>query len=58
MFTAIKSPSEFKLEDLLSRMQKKQAQFQEKINRKKRAEREWFDNKYQMGEKNGNGGTK
>ena len=58
IFTTIKSPSEFKLEDLLSRMQKKQTEFQEKINRKKRAEREWFDNKYQMGEKNGNGGTK
>jgi ethanolamine-phosphate cytidylyltransferase len=55
IFTTISSPSDFKLENILSRIQKKQAELQRKIDRKKRAEREWFDNKYQNGEKVGNG---
>ena len=55
IFTTIPSPSDFKLENILSRIQKKQAELQRKIDRKKRAEREWFDNKYQNGEKVGNG---
>ena len=57
LFTIIPSPSDFKLDNILSRIQKKQAELQRKIDRKKRAEREWFDNKYQNGEKvkNGNG---
>lgn len=55
IFTTINSPSDFKLNIILSRIQKKQAQFQSKIDRKKKAEREWFDNKYQKGEKSRNG---
>ncbi len=57
IFTVVPSPSDFKLDNILSRIQKKQAELQRKIDRKKRAEREWFDNKYQNGEKvnNGNG---
>jgi len=45
----IKSPSDFKLQNIIERIQTKQAEFQSKIERKKRAEREWFDNKYQNG---------
>ncbi len=55
MFTTIKSPSEFMLSNILSRIQKKQAIFQAKIDKKKRAEREWFDNKHYS---NGNGEKK
>jgi len=58
IFTTIQSPSEFKLHNILSRIQKKQAEFQKKIERKKRAEREWFDNKYQNGDKNASNGEK
>lgn len=58
IFTSIKSPSEFKLRNIVSRIQKKQAEFQSKIDRKKRAEKEWFDNKYQNGDKIGNGNEK
>lgn len=59
MLTAIKSPSSFKLGDILSRIQLKQTEFQNKIDRKKKAEREWFDNKYQNGDKvRGNGAGK
>lgn len=55
IFTIIPSPSEFKLDNILSRIQKKQAELQRKIDRKKQAEREWFNNKYQNGEKIGTG---
>jgi len=58
IFTSIKSPSEFKLRNIVSRIQKKQAEFQSKIDRKKRAEKEWFDNKYQNGDKTNNGNEK
>ena len=53
--TAIESPSEFKLNNILSRISKKQAELQSKIDRKQKAEREWFDNKYQNGQKSSNG---
>jgi len=55
MLTAIKSPIDFKLVNILSRIQKKQAELQSKIERKKKAEREWFNNKYDQngGGKNG-----
>jgi ethanolamine-phosphate cytidylyltransferase len=55
IFTTIKSPSDFKLENIVSRIQKKHVELQRKIDRKKKAEREWFEKKYQNGEKNGNG---
>jgi hypothetical protein len=51
IFTIIPSPSEFRLDNILSRIQKKQTELQRKIDRKKRAEREWFDSKYQNGTK-------
>lgn len=51
MLSLIESPSDFKLDTILSRIQAKQEVFQKKIDRKKKAEREWFDNKYQSGEK-------
>jgi hypothetical protein len=47
ILTQIPSPSHFKLMDITSRIQAKQQEFQAKIERKKKAEREWFDNKYQ-----------
>jgi ethanolamine-phosphate cytidylyltransferase len=53
ILTAIKSPLDFKLVNILSRIQKKQAELQSKIERKKKAEREWFNNKY---DQNGDGG--
>jgi hypothetical protein len=43
----IPSPSNFKLMDILNRIQAKQQEFQKKIEKKKQAEREWFDKKYQ-----------
>jgi hypothetical protein len=33
--------------DILNRIQAKQQEFQKKIEKKKQAEREWFDKKYQ-----------
>ena len=54
ILTQIPSPSEFKLMDIINRIQAKQQEFQAKIERKKKAEREWFDNKYQPGNGNGN----
>mmetsp|Transcript_27433 Transcript_27433/g.58956 ORF Transcript_27433/g.58956 Transcript_27433/m.58956 type:complete len:560 (+) Transcript_27433:50-1729(+) len=57
IFTTIQSPSKFKLQNIVSRMQKKQVEFQRKIDRKKAAEREWFDNKYQNGSNKNNNGT-
>jgi hypothetical protein len=56
ILTQIPSPSKFKLMDIISRIQAKQQEFQAKIERKKKAEREWFDNKYQSA--NGNGSKK
>jgi len=54
MFTTIQSPNDFKLDNILSRIQKKQDHFKAKIDKKKKAEREWFDNKhYQNGGTNG-----
>lgn len=53
IFTIIKSPIDFKLVNILSRIQKKQAELQSKIERKKKAEREWFNNKFHQ---NGGGG--
>lgn len=50
--TAIKSPIDFKLVNFMSRVQKKQVELQSKIERKKKAEREWFNNKYDQ-----NGGS-
>lgn len=47
ILTQIPSPSNFKLMDIINRIQKKQQEFQQKIERKKKAEREWFENKYQ-----------
>jgi hypothetical protein len=43
--------------DIIHRIQKKQEEFQKKIERKKKAEREWFENKYQPTNNgcNGNG---
>jgi hypothetical protein len=56
IFRTVNSPSDFKLENIVSRIQKKHAELQRKIDRKKKAEREWFENKYQNGDKNsGNG---
>ena len=54
----IPSPSEFKLTDITKRIQAKQEEFQAKIERKKKAEREWFDNKYQPVNGNGSNGAK
>lgn len=54
IFETVKSPSEFTLQNILSRIQEKQAVFQAKILRKKQAEREWFDNKYQNGDEKKN----
>lgn len=57
IFRTVNSPSDFKLENIVSRIQNKHAELQRKVDRKKKAEREWFDNKYQNGDKNsGNGG--
>lgn len=54
IFSTMQSPSEFKLGNILSRIQLKQTEFQSKIDRKKKAERERFDNKWHKnGEKNG-----
>jgi ethanolamine-phosphate cytidylyltransferase len=55
ILTVIKSPIDFKLVNILSRIQKKQAELQSKIERKKKAEREWFNSKYDQngGGKNG-----
>ena len=53
LYTTIQSPSEFKLEHIVGRIQKKHVELQAKIDRKKKAEREWFENKYQS---NNNGG--
>ena len=55
LLTAIKSPIDFKLVNILSRIQRKQAELQSKIERKKKAEREWFNNKYDQNgvDKNG-----
>ena len=58
IFKIIQSPSEFKLGDILSRIQKKQVEFQNKIDRKKKTEREWFDNKYKNGDQDRNGTKK
>jgi hypothetical protein len=58
ILVSIKSPSDFTLSHIVSRIQKKQTELQSKIDRKKKAEREWFDNKYQPqvnGVKNGSG---
>jgi ethanolamine-phosphate cytidylyltransferase len=55
IYTTIQSPSEFKLEHIVGRIQKKHVELQAKIDRKKKAEREWFENKYQS---NNNGGEK
>merc|ERR1719401_2907076 len=55
MLATVESPSDFQLDTILSRMQEKQAEFRNKIDRKKRAERKWFDNKYQVENKNGSG---
>ena len=43
--------------DIIQRIQAKQQEFQAKIERKKKAEREWFDNKYQpaIGDSQNNG---
>ena len=49
IFKTIESPSNFKLTSILTRIRKKQDHFQAKIDRKKRAEREWFDNKHGTG---------
>jgi glycerol-3-phosphate cytidylyltransferase-like family protein len=58
IFRTVNSPSDFKLENIVSRIQKKHAELQRKIDRKKKAEREWFENKYQNGDKNcDNGGN-
>lgn len=46
IYTTIQSPSDFKLDCIISRIQKKQTEYQNKIDRKKKAEREWFDNKF------------
>lgn len=51
IFHTIQSPSEFKLDHIVARIQKKHVELQAKIDRKKKAEREWFDSKYQNGEK-------
>jgi ethanolamine-phosphate cytidylyltransferase len=53
ILTQIPSPSDFKLMDITHRIQAKQQEFQAKIERKKKAEREWFDNKYQPASSNG-----
>ena len=54
IFSTMQSPSEFKLGNILSRIQLKQTEFQSKIDRKKKAERERFDNKWHKNdEKNG-----
>lgn len=59
IFTTIESPSDFKLENIVARIQKKHVELQAKIDRKKKAEREWFENKYQNGEINkDNGGPR
>merc|ERR1712194_220937 len=58
IFKIIQSPSDFKLGDILSRIQKKQVEFQNKIDRKKKTEREWFDNKYKNGDQDRNGTKK
>jgi ethanolamine-phosphate cytidylyltransferase len=55
IYTTIQSPSEFKLEHIVGRIQKKHVELQAKIDRKKKAEREWFENKYQSNN-NGVGG--
>jgi hypothetical protein len=39
--------------DIINRIQAKQQEFQAKIEKKKKAEREWFDNKYQSTTGNG-----
>jgi len=46
IFKTIESPNNFKLMSILTRIRRKQEHFQAKIDRKKRAEREWFDNKH------------
>jgi len=55
ILTTVESPSNFRLDTILSRMQEKQEVFRKKVDRKKRAERTWFDNKYKGGNMNGNG---
>lgn len=57
IYKTIKSPSSFKLQNIITRMQKKQEMFQAKIDRKKKAEREWFEKKYSSGTL-GNGAKK
>jgi len=57
IFATIQSPSHFKLENIVSRIQKKHAELQMKIDRKKKSEREWFENKYQNGDKKSNVGN-
>lgn len=58
----IKSPSDFTLGHIVARIQKKHTELQAKIDRKKKAEKEWFDNKYQSSINNGgnhsNGNTR
>jgi ethanolamine-phosphate cytidylyltransferase len=58
IYTTIQSPSEFKLEHIVSRIQKKHVELQAKIDRKKKAEREWFENKYQNNNNGGGGEMK
>eukprot|EP00569_Conticribra_weissflogii_P005104 CAMPEP_0171342984 /NCGR_PEP_ID=MMETSP0878-20121228/15927_1 /TAXON_ID=67004 /ORGANISM="Thalassiosira weissflogii, Strain CCMP1336" /LENGTH=542 /DNA_ID=CAMNT_0011845807 /DNA_START=17 /DNA_END=1642 /DNA_ORIENTATION=- len=53
ILASIKSPSTFTLGNIVSRIQKKQTELQAKIERKKKAEREWFDNKYSTSISNG-----
>ena len=53
ILSVVKSPIDFKLVNILSRIQRKQAELQRKIERKKKAEKEWFNNKYDQ-----NNGTK
>jgi len=53
ILASIKSPSTFTLGNIVSRIQNKQTELQAKIERKKKAEREWFDNKYSTSISNG-----
>lgn len=55
IFSVIKSPSDFRLENIVQRIQENQETFQAKFKRKKKAESEHYKQKY--GQNTSNGGA-